>query len=210
MFFISNITWYNKIEEIRNSTKNKWKPTEILVLTDGYTFSSSGLLAKYLKRSGWAIIASYIGNPYKPDKPFDIGQSPSVLFNRKNVQTFSSESFENYIMKNMILEVPGIQYFFDDENSTIPLEYDIDLPDEKTNLYQKLTGDTYNIFVNESKKFLKNTKLNAIQIIKNWLNIQKNVIKYLVIIILMEDTNVVVMENGVLNVLFQIVILVII
>ena len=58
----------------------------------------------------------------------------------------------------MILEVPGNQYFFDDENSTIPLEYDIDLPDEKTNLYQKLTGDTYNIFVNESKKIFEKYK----------------------------------------------------
>ena len=158
MFLISNKTWYDKIEELRNETKIKRKPTEILFLTDGYTFSSAGLLAKYLKRNGGGIIASYMGNPKYKDKEFDIGQSPSPLFNYENVRTFSKKSFENDAMKRLKIEMPGIQSFFDDENPDVPLEYDIDLPDEKTNLYLRFNKDTYNTFVNKAKEILDKYK----------------------------------------------------
>ena len=60
---------------------NKRKPTEILVFTDGYSFSAASLFLQYLQKSGKGIIASYMGNPkYKNIKYFDISQSPSPLF----------------------------------------------------------------------------------------------------------------------------------
>ena len=48
-FYINNASIYNKIEELRLKMKNKRKPTEILVLTDGYTFSAAALYIKYLQ-----------------------------------------------------------------------------------------------------------------------------------------------------------------
>ena len=158
MFFINNKTCYDKIEELRNKTKNKRKPTEILFLTDGYTFSSAGLLAKYLKRSGGGIIASYMGNPKEPNKAFDIGQSPSPLFNKVVIGYFSKESINNKEMRKLKIEMPGIQSFFDYENPNIPLEYDVDFPDEKTNMYLKFTADNYDKFVNKAKEILDKYK----------------------------------------------------
>ena len=48
MFYINNITLHNRIEEVRKTMKNKRKPTEILLLTDGYSFSTTALYIKYL------------------------------------------------------------------------------------------------------------------------------------------------------------------
>ena len=64
IFYISNSTIHNEIESIRQTMKNKRKPTDILVLTDGYSFSSVGLYIKYLHKMGGAILAGYFGNPY--------------------------------------------------------------------------------------------------------------------------------------------------
>ena len=43
MFLISNITIHNYIEAARNKMEHKRKPTEILIYTDGYTFSAASL-----------------------------------------------------------------------------------------------------------------------------------------------------------------------
>ena len=50
--------------------KNKRKPTEILVLTDGYSFSAASLYIKYLQKQGGAVVVGYSGNSYD-DSIFD-------------------------------------------------------------------------------------------------------------------------------------------
>ena len=150
MFFISNITIHNQIEEIRKNMKNKRKPTEILILTDGYTFSSAALYIKYLQKMGGAIIAGYNGNPHKNDI-FDSSLSPTGIFTSDLLDIFNSE--ENNILKNkynIILEIPGVQTFYDLEDQNVPLEYDVTPVDVRLNLYGDFSDETYISFVNRS------------------------------------------------------------
>ena len=52
IFFINNVSTHYEIESIRLNLTNNRKPTDILVLTDGYSFSAAGLYIKYLQKNG--------------------------------------------------------------------------------------------------------------------------------------------------------------
>ena len=52
MFFINNASTHDEIESIRINMTKKRKPTEILVLTDGYSFSAADLYITYLQKNG--------------------------------------------------------------------------------------------------------------------------------------------------------------
>ena len=69
-------------EEFNNekkSLKNKRKPTEILVFTDGYSASAASLFTKTLQNYGGAITVGYNGNPVSDDI-FDGSQHFSNVF----------------------------------------------------------------------------------------------------------------------------------
>ena len=111
IFYICNSTIHNEIENIRKTMKNKRKPTEILVLTDGFSFSSAALYIKYLQKMGGAIVAGYYGNPNSKE-PFDSSQSPSSVFISNILNTFSKEETEQLSNKfNIKLDVTGIKHF---------------------------------------------------------------------------------------------------
>ena len=172
IFFINNISLHNDIENARKKMNNKRKPTEILILTDGYTFSAASLFLQYLQKSGGGIIASYMGNPkYKNEKYFDISQSPTPVFPSNLLKIFSSE---NYILLNQRItdeeksnynfeeewdiQISGIQSFYNDDNIKKPLEYELILPDVKTNIYEVFEEETYEKFINESIKIFEEFK----------------------------------------------------
>jgi hypothetical protein len=103
MFFLNNITIHNRIENWRKKMNYKRKPTEILIFTDGYSFSAASLFMQYLQRSGGAIIASYLGNPNyidRDDIPFDISQSPSPVFTHNLLKIFSPDNYKKLLEAN--------------------------------------------------------------------------------------------------------------
>ena len=169
LFFINNITIHNQIETFRRNMVNKRKPTEILVYTDGYSFSAASLFLNYLQRSGGGIIASYMGNPNLiNDKPFDISQSPSPIFNSKILKIFS-ENYNNLLSLNerneiededeWEIEMPGIQTFYNNSKVNLSaLEYEVTLPDENSQIYQIFDAETYNKFLSKSKEIFEKYK----------------------------------------------------
>ena len=148
-FYINNITIHNKIEEIRGKMKNKRKPTEILILTDGYSFSAASLYIKYLQKMGGAIVAGYFGNP-KSSAIFDSSQSPSGLFTSDILSIFNKKENSNLKSYYILLEIPGIQTFFDLNDKDVPLEYEITPVDIRLNFYKEFKDDTYGSFIDES------------------------------------------------------------
>ena len=156
-FYISNKTIHNKIEEIRQSMKNKRKPTEILVLTDGYSLSTAGLYIKYLQKMGGALVAGFKGNPYD-NSVFDSGQSPSMVFTSDLLNIFNKE--ENEVLKNnnIVLEIPTIQTFYELDDKETPLEYEVNPIDIRIKLYKEFSSNTYNEFVNEALKIFNESK----------------------------------------------------
>ena len=151
MFYVSNSTIHNEIENIRKTMKNKRKPSEILVLTDGYSFSSAALYIKYLQKMGGAIVAGYYGHPYSKE-PFDSSQSPSSVFISNILNTFSKEETDNLKNEfNIVLEVTGVQTFFDLDDKDVPLEYEVTPVDLRLDIYKQI-DDSYDSFAEEANK----------------------------------------------------------
>jgi hypothetical protein len=149
-FYINNASIYNKIEELRLKMENKRKPTEILVLTDGYTFSAAALYIKYLQKMGGAIVAGYYGYPYKLDV-FDSSQSPSAVFSSELLNIFNPE--ERYKLYNNLsieMQIPGIQTFFDFNDKNIPLEYEVTPIDHRIDIFSDFCEDYYYDFIDEA------------------------------------------------------------
>ena len=63
-----------------NETNNTKKPTEIIIFTDGYTFSCGSILIKNMQVYGSAIVVGYQANKNITDKKdFDASQSNSAV-----------------------------------------------------------------------------------------------------------------------------------
>ena len=180
MFFLNNITIHNRIENLRKKMNYKRKPTEIIIFTDGYSFSAASLFMQYLQRGGGAIIASYLGNPNYIDRndiPFDISQSPSPIFTHNLLKIFSPDNYKELLEENenyknrededeyketpkdeWEIQMPGIQSFYGPDDFQIPLEYEVVLPDEKSGIFVNFDGDNYDKFVSKAKDILKKYK----------------------------------------------------
>ena len=120
-----------QIREILNNykkkIKNKRNPTDILVYTDGFTYSAAAMFIKYLNYNGGGITSGYFLNPNLENKTFDMGLSPSPIIRN---MWYIGES------KNTItIQVPLVQTFYNPYNLTCPLEYEITPVDEMANLY---------------------------------------------------------------------------
>lgn len=63
----------------RKKIKNIRKPHEIIIFTDGFSYSSTSIFIKGIQLNGGAIIIGYAGNPKSTNK-FDSSQSPSTVF----------------------------------------------------------------------------------------------------------------------------------
>lgn len=158
MFYINNATLHDEIENIRKNMKNKRKPTEILVLTDGFSFSAAAFYIKYLQKMGGAIVAGYMGNPYSKEI-FDSSQSPSPIFTAGLLNEFNSEEIKYlYNEYNIIMEFPGIQSFYGLDDKDVPLEYDVTPVDVRLNLYDEFNQTYYQNFTDKSKSILNDIK----------------------------------------------------
>lgn len=172
LFYINNISMYNDIERARAQMNNKRKPSEILIYTDGYSFSAASLFLKYLKDNGGGIIVQYLGNPQKSEEKFDISQSPSPVFNSEILKIFSSENYNKLLSeKECELQIPGIQTFYNSEVINTPLEYEVSLPDEKSEIYEIFDENSYDKFVNKAKEIFEKYKTECNKENKNLLKI---------------------------------------
>lgn len=167
LFFLNNISIHNRIENLRKKMNYKRKPTEILIFTDGYSFSAASLFMQYLQRGGGAIIASYLGNPNyidREDIPFDISQSPSPVFTHNLLKIFSPDNYKNLLEPNEYYEndedewevqMPGIQSFYGPDDFQTPLEYEVVQEDEKSGIFVNFDEDNYDIFLDKANEIFR-------------------------------------------------------
>ena len=147
---LEDLTWIN--EEIINhkkKIKNKRKPTDILIYTDGYSFSAASTFLKYLQYYGGGIVVGFFGSPKEKNIPFDSGQSSSSIFENATLYIQSPNAYKYLNDKyNITFQMPGNQNFFDDLNLNIPLEYLVMPVDERVEIYQNFKDINYNLFIN--------------------------------------------------------------
>ena len=154
-----------EVEPIKKKLKNPRKPTDIIVFTDGYTFSAGAIMIKLLQYYGGAITVGYFPYPNLNDIPFDSGSSASALFSYKVLQGFNFDEYKKLEKLNLYLSVPGAQIFYNKNDFSHPLEYEVTPVDEIVEIYPKYEN-TYNIindegyesFINESLKILEKYK----------------------------------------------------
>ena len=153
---------YEHNEEIikrKNSLKNKRKPTDILIYTDGSLLSMSSLFMKIFQYYGAGIVAGYFGNPNKKNIPFDSAQSSSIYMKQKIFLLASPRGYKELSERyNTKIEVPEAQFFYADADLNKPLEYSVTPVDEIVDLFQYLKGSTYQSFVDEAKRIFEKYK----------------------------------------------------
>ena len=162
---INNVTYplrrfgqYRKeFDEVKKSLKNKRKPTEILIFTDGYSASSASLFTKSLQNEGGAIIAGYNGNPASSDV-FDSSQHFSSVFKRNDLSILEKDLTEKMQKTGIFFsQICGTGNFFDYNELKIPEEFNIKQLDEVTEIFEEYNEDkNYNLFMETAKNiFLK-------------------------------------------------------
>ena len=161
---INNITYaYTRFGQLRNEfneakklIKNKRKPTEILIFTDGYSASSASLFTKSLQYEGGAIVAGYNGNP-ESSKKFDSSQHFSTVINLQGLKQIDNDTISN-------LGEFGIKFsqicitnnYLNYDNLKVPEEFNVMPVDEVTQIYESFDEDkNYNLFVDTAKTIFK-------------------------------------------------------
>ena len=161
-FIISGKKIRKKINLVKYKLKNKRKPTDILVFTDGFSFSSMSLFIKLLQYYGGGIVVGYFGNPNIKNIPFDSSLSPSGVFKNDTLYNISPDAYKKLHDKyGITMTITGAQFFYNPKDLKIPIEYDINPVDEKVDIYELFTERNYNIFIQEGIKILNKYKTNC-------------------------------------------------
>ncbi len=160
--FFSLMNTYIMVELlIKGKTFRERKPTDIIVFTDGFSFSTTSFFIKDLQESGNAIIVGYNGIPTEKRKheKFNGSQSPSSVFDLSS--SFSDDqniiNLKKYDIRMRTTFGASYNYSYQDNNKSfhIPREYTINLIDERSTIYGKYRDDRLNVFINEAKRIFK-------------------------------------------------------
>ena len=156
--FILGSYYYSYYYMIKSIKKNinlskKRKPNEIILFTDGFSYSAASCLLKSMQSRGSGITVGYMGNPLKKNEIFDSSNSPTAIF-QEDILNEISEVYKKLKDINIeILAMSGIPSF-ENKNSFIPMEYQVFPVDEYFKFYEELNNDTYLTYINEAKRIM--------------------------------------------------------
>ena len=153
---------YSKeFNEEKKSLKNKRKPTEIIIFTDGYSASSASLFTKSLQNEGGAIIVGYNGNPVSGDI-FDGSQHFSSVFNFNALKSLENELMQRMIENKIYFsQICKTSNFFDYRDPKVPEEFNIKEVDEIANIYESFDENkNYQLFMDKAKEIFANYNTN--------------------------------------------------
>ena len=140
-------------KEYQNSPYLK-RPTDIMIFTDGFSFSSASTLIKGFQNIGGAIIVGYFGNPkIKGIDLFDASQSDSGVMFYENSDI--SKNLED--LGFLLSGITSIEVFDDSyiNPNHIPREYSFNPIDYRVDIYSKYSDDNYNDFIDKGKEIFK-------------------------------------------------------
>ena len=169
--FGNNITHYRtqfyllyntkKLYEQINSKTYERKPTEIIIFTDGFSYSATSLFIKDLHESGNAIIVGYNGIPNEKRKKekFNGSQSPSMVITNYSTNFLLDDDIEILKYFNIYLAATFSPSYNDkyqnDSLLQIPREFTIELIDERSSIYGSYDDTRYDEFIEEGLRIFK-------------------------------------------------------
>ena len=142
-------------EEYQNNNNLK-NPTDIIIFTDSYSFSSGSGFIKAFQNTRGAIIVGYYGNPKMNDTDlFDGSQSSSTVNNLEG-----TDVKKNLADLGFFIQGVTIAETFNESsiNNSIPREYALDPVDERVNIYSDYSDDLYEKFIHEGMKIFEKYK----------------------------------------------------
>jgi len=128
------------------------KPTEIIIFTDGYSFSCTSTLITGLQTYGAAIIVGYNSRPDLDKKYFDASQSNSGVIGYDNL-----EVTKNLYNLGYSISITNDELFSpnDKNNPKTPFEFSVNPVDEIAKIYQIYDDEIYDRFINEANTIFK-------------------------------------------------------
>lgn len=166
-----NISYYNvpidlsyekneKLIEKKKALKNKRRPTDILIYTNGNLIQTAAVFIKNFQHYGAGIVAGYFGNPHKNNIPFDSAQSTTDIMNQEHLMKRCPRGYEKELIKryNFTIDIPENQYFYGDFDFKYPLEYSVSPVDERVEIFDYLKSSTYQSFIDEAKRIFNKYK----------------------------------------------------
>ena len=102
-------------------------------------------------KSAAGIIIGYNGNPTLPDNIFDISQSPSAIISLEYYKNIYPEIYEKTVRDLIGLTgITCIASFHEFQESHIPQEYDIQIPDQRIKIFHPYDDAYYQKFIEEA------------------------------------------------------------
>ena len=141
----------NDRKKLLEKNKKTKKPTEIIIFTDGYSYSTTCIFLKGLQNTGGAIIVGYNGNPNIEGKEkFDASQAPSPVFTFYNEPEIENLLELGYSFnQGTFAETFGFDYM---KENPIPREYILDPVDERVDIYSSYDDSLYDKFIEKGKE----------------------------------------------------------
>ena len=140
---------------IRNKYK---KPTEIIIFTDGFSYSATSLFIKSLYHFGGAIIVGYNGDPDSDKNDFDASQSPTYVLNLTQTKIPAYDTLKKYGYQfSQISYGPSYknQYIEGNTNIDYPEEFQVTPVDERIDIYDSYDDNLYQKFIDKAKEIFK-------------------------------------------------------
>ena len=147
----------NFFYSFRKKAKHIRKPNEIIIFTDGFSYSATSVFIKQTQLKGGAIIVGYDGNPYLDT--FDASLAPSAVYSTGDEYLDKSDNLSleieslGFSLSYTIQETFGELDYENKKN--IPLEYEINEIDERVNIFNGYDDSKYQDFIDEAKKIFK-------------------------------------------------------
>lgn len=171
--FLSGMPLKKRLIPLKKKLKNPRNPTDIIVYTDGFSFSATSLLFKFLQYYGGCISVGYFPNPNLPKEYYDSSLSPSSILAQDALKFFQPDGFKTLSEKyNYEFVITGSQIFYSPDDFRRPLEYEVTPVDEIVNIYLNdldtlnpssifNNKENYEVFINESLRIFDKYKKNC-------------------------------------------------
>lgn len=147
-----------QLDFFKMNLKNKRKPTDIIVFTDGFSFSAASCILKYLQYYGGGITCGYFGNPNKKNIPYDSSLHTTAFYPEQLYYYISDEIRKLNDDYKFRIQMPSSRAYFNLDDLSRPLEYTTTPVDEIKPIYEFFNEGNYDKFISISKEIIEKYK----------------------------------------------------